>query len=338
MSRKRTERDYSFVEKVLEITEFIAEHNVGSHIQKGRGGMSGVLEALKTFAKNQPGMPCQMFMRNPRGFSTVHPDFLASGSSEGAPASQPFHITVKPDGVDHIRAFVKDNLPFYVHAPYTINLCANATKEIDARPVEWAQAVLNEDMHHARLMGSKGLVVHTGSLVGRPLEEGLKMMEQMVKKTIRFASRESKLLLETPSGEGAKGSKDESAKGVCATLFDFIEFFQRFSAKEQKRMGVCVDTCHVFAAGEDPLEYLQMWHSLRGSESFPGGSSAKSENITIPAIELVHLNDSTHPFGSRVDDHAPIGMGCIGMEKLELIAKWCTSNNIPTVKEWNVSL
>lgn len=248
-------------------------------------------------------------------------------------STQPFQIIAKPDGVDLVRAFLKEkDMKFYVHAPYTLNLCANATKEIDTRPVEWAQAVLNEDMHHLRLVGGKGLVVHTGSLVGRPLEEGLNTMEQMIKKTIRFASRDSKLLLETPSGEG-------TSENVCASLFDFIEFFQRFSPKEQSRMGICVDTCHVFAAGEDPLEYLQMWHSLRGSVSSHDSSCSKtSETIRIPDIELVHLNDSSHPFGSRVDDHAPVGMGHIGLEKLDLIAKWCTANNIPMVKEWNISI
>ena len=80
-----------------------------------------------------------------------------------------------------------------------------------------------------------------------------------------------------------------------------------------------------------PLEYLKLWHELRES-------SNSSERVKIPAIELVHLNDSLTPLGSRSDDHAPIGEGYIGFEKLKMIAEWCKVRSIPMVKEWSISL
>jgi len=316
MSRKRTVRDDSYAVRAMAIAEFIDTYNVGSHITKEKGGMVGVLDSLQSFVtKYMRVRCCQIFMRNPRGFSVVHKAFYESSPN-------PTHT---PSGIEGVRQFVEErNLQFYVHAPYTLNLCANATKEIDSAEVAWAQAILDEDMYHARMMGCKGVVVHTGFLVGRPLEEGLLTMENMVRKTLKFATRTTKLLLETPAGE-------KTSKGVCDTIFDFMAFFDRFTSKEQKRMGICVDTCHVFATGEDPLEYLKLWHELRTS-------SSSSESVKIPAIELVHLNDSSSSIGSRVDDHAPIGEGHIGFEKMKMIAEWCVVHDIPMVKEWSISL
>lgn len=319
MSRKRIRNeitpDESMAFRAMLIAEFVGNYHVGSHISKEKGGMLGVFDSLQKFTSKYVNIPpCQLFLRNPRGFSAVHPEFYK-------PSPSPTHI---PSGSEGVRQFISsNNLNVFVHTPYTINLCANATKEIDTAQVEWAQAILNEDVYHASLLGFKGVVVHTGSLVGRSLEEGLSTMESMIRKALQFTNH-TKLLLETPAGE-------KTSKGVCDTLFDFIAFFDRFTEKEITSLGICIDTCHVFAAGEDPLEYLQTYYGLLHN-------SSSSEKLKIPSLELVHLNDSSHPFGSRIDEHAPIGEGYIGFEKMRMIAEWCNTHNIPMIKEWNITL
>jgi deoxyribonuclease-4 len=93
-------------------------------------------------------------------------------------------------------------------------------------------------------------------------------------------------------------------------------FFYRFNDEERKRLGICIDVCHVFSAAYDPLSYLQHWETYS----------------KIP-IKLVHFNDSKGACGCCSDRHASPGEGHIGMEKMTAIAEWCHKRNIPLVHE-----
>jgi len=94
---------------------------------------------------------------------------------------------------------------------------------------------------------------------------------------------------------------------------DFINFCLRF--KDNKRFGIVIDTGHVYASGYDPLEYLE---------------KIVENGLTI---DLVHMNDSAKEKGSRVDRHAGIGSGLIGLERLEECIKFCVNHGIDMVNE-----
>lgn len=156
-------------------------------------------------------------------------------------------------------------------------------------------------------MGGKGVVVHTGARKHLPEDQALNIMVHMVRTALPYATDHCPLLLETPCGEGTE---------VVTKIEELGNFFYRFTVEERKKLGLCLDSCHVFAAGYDPLSYLQHWEKY----------------CPIP-IKLVHFNDSQHECCCKKDRHAAPGHGHIGMEKMQAIAHWCHERNIPMVRE-----
>ena len=255
----------------------------GSHIHKGKD----LAVSLSTWSHNRPGLPCQVFITNPRSGKRA-------ASTEAS--------------IPRVRAAVDESgLTFYTHAPYVINLCANQCDNKDGVLVYWQQEILNEDLRITAAMGGKGVVVHTGAATRCDSQTGRNIMYSMVHTALQFATPECKLLLETPCGEGTE---------ICTRIEELGEFFHLFTAEEREKMGLCVDTCHVFAAGYDPLQYLQHW----------------KQYVQAP-ICLVHFNDSKQPKGSKVDKHAPPGKGHICMERMLDVSAWCQEHNIPMVTE-----
>jgi len=252
---------------------------IGTHIPKGKD----VALTLHQFATSYPGVPCQLFLGNPR---TGKKDIKIH--NQIAKATQ----VVKDTG-----------LIFFTHAVYIINLCANQCDNGDY----WQQRYLNEDLMYTAAMGGKGVVVHTGARKHLPVESALYIMEHMVRTALQYATEECPLLLETPCNEGTE---------VCGKIEELGTFFHRFSDDERKKLGVCVDTVHVWGAGYDPLLYLQHW-----------------EKYCNTPIKLVHFNDSRGVCGSCVDRHAPPGKGYIGMEKMYSVAEWCIEKSIPMLRE-----
>lgn len=255
----------------------------GHHIHKGK-----TIEAsLTEFSDRRPNRPCQLFITNPR-----------SGKRSAA----------TPGQVAAAAPLVRTrNLTVFIHAPYVINLCANVSEIRDGKLIHWQQDILNGDLQLGVVLGCKGVVVHTGMQKLRTLEEARNTMYHMVATALQYATEDCKLLLETPCGEGTE---------ICTRLEELGEFCHLFSPEQRKKLGLCVDTCHVFAAGYDPLVYLQHWH----------------QHVKVP-ICLVHFNDSKDTQGSHRDRHAMPGTGNIGAVKMQAIADWCVAHSIPMVIE-----
>ena len=188
-------------------------------------------------------------------------------------------------------------LMFFTHSPYTINL-SSVTPAIMDKGITY----LVDNLQCTVAMAGKGVVVHVGKSGSNGVEVALANMETSIRSVLQYASQECPLLLETPAGQGTE---------LCWKIEDMIEFCDRF---DDDRFGVCIDTAHVHGAGYNPLEYLKSWTS-------------KAQ------IKLVHFNDSGVCMGSRVDRHAPAGIGHIGYKIMESVAYWCASNNIPMVVE-----
>jgi deoxyribonuclease-4 len=128
-------------------------------------------------------------------------------------------------------------------------------------------------------------------------------MQETLKNALAHATPDCPLLLETPAGQGT-----ELLRGA-EEFMDFVESFG------DQRLRACLDTCHVFACGHKPLEYLGKMRERAG------------------LLKLVHYNDSAAPCGSCVDRHAYMGTGHIGMEGMKAIAELCTAGQVPMVIE-----
>jgi deoxyribonuclease-4 len=265
---------------MADISVAMLNYRIGGHIAKGKN----IATTLREFTNHNPGFPCQMFLGSPR---TGRRDAKTAGQVTAA-----------------AQVIRETGLRYFTHAPYVINLCAN---QCDATGDYWQQRFLNEELALTTAMGGLGVVVHVGARKERPEAEALSVMEQMIRTALTYATESCPLLLETPCQEGTE---------VCGSIQDLGNFFFRFTEQERRKLGLCVDSCHVFAAGFDPLTYLQHWEKY----------------CPVP-VKLIHFNDSRDELGSRRDRHASPGTGQIGWDKMRAIGEWCHTRQIPMVME-----
>jgi deoxyribonuclease-4 len=187
----------------------------------------------------------------------------------------------------------------YVHSPYVINLCHEpGTKE------DYGVVCLQKNLQYADTMGLKGVVVHVGKSTDMPLAVALEHMRKNILKAMEVATEACPILLETPAGQGSE---------TLTTYDDFVTFVHSFNSP---KLRICVDTCHVFATGQNPFEYIQ-----------------KMMTLDPTLLKLVHFNDSATPCGSCLDRHAFIGTGKIGYAALKEIADYCMGRNVPMLVE-----
>ncbi len=210
----------------------------------------------------------QIFSRNPRG----------SG-----------YRNYSPQEVERFWRTKEENNfgPLLAHAPYTMNLASPRQATY-----EFACMVIKEDIARMDALGMEAIVFHPGSHTGIGAEAGIQNIIAGLNQAITGKER-IMVLLETMSGKGTEiGASFEELKAI------------RDGAAHPERIGICLDTCHVFSAGYDIV------HDLEGVlEEF-------DRVLGIGLLRAIHLNDSLMPFGSHKDRHATIGDGEIGMEAL----------------------
>ena len=255
--------------------------DIGTHIKKHKLFYT----SLKAFYEHEENKnrPCQIFTGSPKFWRR--------------PALQ-------PDDVINTKNYINEhNLFVYIHSIYLCNLC---------KPFivfrEKAFACLKWELETGMLLHFRGVVVHCGKSLKMPLEEALDNMYKNMLVLLPYINPTCPLLLETSSGQGSE------------TLYQYDalkEFYDRFTQEQKRKIKICVDTCHVFAAGHDPLEFLQKWEKDHRHDS----------------LVLVHYNDSKECCGAKKDRHAAPGEGHIGMEKMSLIADWCKARNLPMILE-----
>ncbi len=186
------------------------------------------------------------------------------------------------------------------HAPYTMNLASGQD-----RVYEFACTALREDVARMEDLEIENLVFHPGSHTGIGIEKGIENIVRGLDQAI--TGREKiMVLLETMTGKGTEiGAKFEHLKMI------------RDAARHPERIGICLDTCHVFAAGYDIV------HDLDGVlEEF-------DRVLGIKLLRAVHLNDSMMPFASHKDRHAAIGEGEIGLEALLAVMRHPLLKGLP---------
>jgi len=215
---------------------------------------------------------------------------------------------------EDIKKFlVQNNMMCVVHASYTINLA----KSWDEYSWWIKQFIL--EIEASSIVGAFGIVVHLGKQLNLSKEEATNNMFSSLlychNKT-RTDYNSVKILLETSSGQGSE---------MCYKLEDFSHFFKKlkFNNNTADRFRICLDTCHIFAAGYD----------IRSVNAVNMYLDTFEELIGIKYIALLHLNDSKTELGSNVDRHEDIGKGKIGKVGLLYFAKIIAKFNIPIVLE-----
>jgi len=187
----------------------------------------------------------------------------------------------------------------YVHSPYIINLSMEPGSMDD-----YGVTLLVKNLDYARRIGLKGVVVHVGKAVKRPELEALANMRANLLKAMDSATPSCPILLETPAGQGTE------------LLTDYDEFLDFVESFKDERLRACIDTCHVYATGYCPYEYVK-------------GCLEDHR----PLLKLVHFNDSHGLCSSCIDRHAFIGTGHIGLETMTKIAVLCKEKGIDMVVE-----
>ena len=174
------------------------------------------------------------------------------------------------------------------HDSYLINLAS-------ADPVlrDRSYAAFAAELRRAAELGLDALVTHPGNATDGDLPRGLAQNAELVERALEETGGRVMVLLETTAGAG---------RVIGSRFEELAEMIERIAPAQRDRVGVCVDTCHVFAAGYD----------LR--DDYDGVVAALGDTVGLDRVRLFHLNDSATPFGSRRDRHAGIGEGSLGEE------------------------
>ena len=238
---------------------------LGCHLSSAAGFAAMGKTALKINANT-----FQFFLRNPRG-----------GAAKD----------IKPADVSEFLALAKQNGfgKILAHAPYTLNPCS---KDTSVR--EFAGEVFADDLKRMENLPGNLYNFHPGSHVGQGIAAAIPQIVEILDAVMPEA-RHTTVLLETMSGKGSEvGSRFE----------ELAEIISRASSNAPERLGVCLDTCHVYSAGYDIVnrldEVLEEFDRVNG----------------LNRLHAIHLNDSMTEFASHKDRHERLGHGTIGKDAL----------------------
>ncbi|MFQ3664035.1 MAG: deoxyribonuclease IV [Chloroflexaceae bacterium] len=198
--------------------------------------------------------------------------------------------------------------PVFAHAAYLINLASP-----DAARWERSIAACADELERCARLGVPYLVLHPGSHMGSGEEAGLARVATALNQLFAAgAGHGTVVLLETTAGQGT----------ALGHRFEHLARLYELSDCEQ-RLGICVDTCHIFAAGYD----------IRSPETYGNTFAALDRLIGLDRVRCFHLNDSQRELGSKVDRHTHIGQGRIGLEAFRLLVNDLRFRNVPMILE-----
>lgn len=213
---------------------------------------------------------------------------------------------VDPDDIRSLVLFLADQHfgKLVAHAPYTMNLCSDRP---DIRG--FASDMLKDDLRRMESLPENYYNLHPGSHVGQGSETGIRLIADALNDSM-FTGMHTTVLLETMSGKGSE---------VGSTFEELRSILDRIALPE--RIGICLDTCHVWDAGYDIGEHLG-----EVLERF-------DKVIGLSRLKAVHLNDSMNPCGAKKDRHQKLGLGCIGMDALKSVVKHPALQGLPFILE-----
>lgn len=230
----------------------------------------------------------QLFSHNPRGWS------------------------YKELNEDEVKVFKKllvrsDITPVFVHMPYLPNLAS-----LNGTLYEKSIHFLCVNLRRAHILGASYLVVHPGSRGDRSADEGIERIARAINNAFERVENSVMVLLENTAGQGTEiGSTFNQLKMIIKAV------------TKKKRLGICLDSAHAFAAGYD----------LSTKKGLEGTLNEFDRLIGIDRLQLLHLNDSRTPLGSHTDRHWHIGEGCIELDGFRLIVNHPLLKNLPGIME-----
>ena len=190
------------------------------------------------------------------------------------------------------------------HAPYTLNPCSATEKVRD-----FALFAMEDDMKRMEYVPGNYYNFHPGSHVGQGAETGITLITELLNQVL-YQEQTTTVLLETMAGKGSE---------VGRNFEELQAIIERVDLKE--KIGVCLDTCHVWDAGYDIVEHLD--EVLKEFDRIIG----------LERLKAIHLNDSMNPLGSHKDRHARLGEGQIGPEALQRIVCHEKLQGLPFILE-----
>ena len=238
-------------------------------------------EAMAKDAEKIKANTFQFFTRNPRGGKAKaidHKDI------------ERFLSKASDLGIHQILA----------HAPYTLNPCSP-----DEKVREFAYNTMTDDLKRMEYIPGNSYNFHPGSHVKQGVEKGIELIGEMLNKVL-WPEQNTTVLLETMAGKGSEiGRSFEELR----ELLDRVEL--------QEKVGVCLDTCHVFDSGYDIVNDLD------------GVLNKFDQAIGLSRLKAIHLNDSIFGLVSHKDRHARIGEGKIGKEGIVRIINHPVLRKLP---------
>ncbi|MEV5486182.1 MULTISPECIES: deoxyribonuclease IV [Streptomyces] len=263
-----------------------ARNPVGGHVPVA----GGLAKTGLPYAREMGDEVVQVFVANPRGWATV------PGNPEQDEAFR--------------AACAQEQIPAYVHAPYLINFGSHTEATVERSVLS-----LRHSLRRGREIGALGVVVHTGSATGgRSRAVAMAQVRERLRPLLDELTHPDDpwLLLEPTAGQGAS---------LCAMAEDLGPYFDALD--RHPRLGVCLDTCHAFAAGHDMAA--------------PGGTKALLDELVEVTgegrLKLIHANDSKDVAGAHKDRHENIGAGHIGAEPFGELFTHPATAGVPLVVE-----
>jgi deoxyribonuclease-4 len=282
------------------------DYELGSHVQKKKSLFETVSSAI-----NKGMYSLQIFLGNPQSLVVSR---------------------IEKEDIEKTRnLLLRYPTNLYIHAPYIYNLCGkkdclawsgnkdqDAKMEILIKELEYQLQVIDDCVKGTTCKA--GVVIHPGNCKDRKL--GLNLISQSINK-INFNKLEKvKLLLENCAGQG---------DSLAIDLSEISVILNGIKEENKKYLGVCIDTCHLFASGvcnlKDVNDLKNFFISFKNI-------------IGLEYLNLIHLNDSKTKCGSRVDRHELISNGEIwneGIESLRYLLNFCKNNKVPLILETDSS-
>ena len=249
----------------------------------------GMAKRSIAYAQEVNAEAIQVFASNPRGWAM--PD-----------------ANVEADTLFRDKALELD-IETYVHAPFLINLGSPTVGTYENSVASTAYS-----LRRAREIGSKGVVVHTGSAVDVDyVDKAWKQIKKGVMPVLNKLKEDDPwLLLEPTAGQG---------QSLVKKLDDLLYYFE--ALEWHPKVGVCLDTCHVFAAGHDIAKKGGMTETL----------DLLVKLVGIDRIKLIHTNDSMDVCGALKDRHQNLGDGEIGLKAFEELLAHPVAQGAPLILE-----
>ena len=198
--------------------------------------------------------------------------------------------------------------PVVSHVSYLINL-ATSLPALRRQSLE----AMGDELDRAEALGLMGVVLHPGCYTSGSEAEGLRLIADGLVELLRARRRgRTMLLLEHTAGQGT---------ALGATFDQLASIIARMDG--HRRVGVCLDTCHLIASGYD----------ICSAEGYASTFTQFGELVGFDRLKAFHLNDSKKPLGSRIDRHEHIGQGCLGLEPFRRIVNDPRFRDLPMMLE-----